>query len=61
MRDYWDNLRLFNRNIRFFLTATAVHGFVFFGIYTLLLNLYLVFEIRKRILSSLQRTFCISL
>jgi len=42
MRDYWDNLRLFNRNVRFFLLATAVHGFVFFGIYALLLNLYLL-------------------
>ena len=42
MRDYWDNLRLLNRNVRFFLMATAVHGFVFFGIYALLLNLYLL-------------------
>jgi MFS family permease len=42
MRDYGDNLRLFNRNIRFFLLAAAVHGFVFFGIYALLLNLYLL-------------------
>ncbi len=42
MRNYWENLRLFNRNVRFFLTATAVHGFVFFGIYSLLLNLYLL-------------------
>lgn len=42
MRDYWQHLRLFNRNIRFFLLATAVHGFVFFGIYALLLNLYLL-------------------
>lgn len=42
MRDYWENLRLFNRNVRFFLAATAVHGFVFFGIYSLLLNLYLL-------------------
>ncbi len=42
MRDYWDNIRLFSRNIRFFLLATAVHGFVFFGIYSLLLNLYLL-------------------
>ena len=42
MRDYWDNLKLFNRNVRWFLLATAVHGFVFFGIYTLLLNLYLL-------------------
>ena len=36
MRDYWDNLKLFNHNVRFFLLATAVHGFVFFGIYSLL-------------------------
>ena len=42
MRAYWENIRLFNRNVRFFLTATAVHGFVFFGIYALLLNLYLI-------------------
>lgn len=42
MRDYWNSLRLFNRNIRFFLVATAVHGFVYFGIYSLLLNLYLL-------------------
>ena len=42
MRAYWENIRLFNRNVRFFLTATAVHGFVFFGIYSLLLNLYLL-------------------
>lgn len=42
MRDYWENLKLFNRNINFFLLASAVHGFVFFGIYTLLLNLYLL-------------------
>ena len=42
MRDYWDNLKLFNHNVRFFLLATAVHGFVFFGIYSLLLNLYLL-------------------
>ncbi len=42
MRDYWHHLQLFNRNVRFFLMATAVHGFVFFGIYALLLNLYLL-------------------
>lgn len=42
MRDYWDNIRLFNRNVRWFLAATAIHGFVFFGIYSLLLNLYLI-------------------
>ena len=24
MRDYWDNLKLFNRNLRFFLLGTAV-------------------------------------
>lgn len=42
MRDYWDNLKLFDRNIRYFLLATAVHGFVFFGIFSLLLNLFLL-------------------
>ena len=26
MRDYWDNLKLFNRNVRFFLLGTAVSG-----------------------------------
>jgi len=42
MNNYWDNLKRFNRNIRYFLVAGAVHGFVFFGIYALLLNLYLL-------------------
>ncbi len=42
MRNYWLHIKLFDRNIRFFLLATAFHGFVFFGIYTLLLNLYLL-------------------
>jgi len=42
MREYWHNLKLFNWNVRYFLLAGAVHGFVFFGIYTLLLNLYLL-------------------
>ena len=42
MRDYWNILKLFDRNVRYFLIAGAVHGFVFFGIYSLLLNLYLL-------------------
>jgi len=42
MSAYWNILKLFNRNVRYFLMAGAVHGFVFFGIYSLLLNLYLL-------------------
>jgi len=42
MNNYWDTLKRFNRNIWYFLLAGAVHGFVFFGIYALLLNLYLL-------------------
>jgi len=42
MNNYWENLKRFNRNVRYFLIAGAVHGFVFFGIYALLLNLYLL-------------------
>lgn len=42
MREYGVAMRAFNWNVRFFLIATAVHGFVFFGIYSLLLNIYLL-------------------
>jgi len=42
MNNYWENLKRFNSNVRYFLIAAAVHGFVFFGIYALLLNLYLL-------------------
>ena len=42
MSAYWNTLKLFNWNVRYFLLAGAVHGFVFFGIYSLLLNLYLL-------------------
>lgn len=42
MSAYFKTLRSFNHNLRLFFTATAVQGFVFFGIYTLLLNLYLL-------------------
>jgi len=42
MSTYWNTLKLFNWNVRYFLMAAAVHGFVFFGIYSLLLNLYLL-------------------
>lgn len=42
MNAYLNTLKLFNWNVRYFLMAGAVHGFVFFGIYSLLLNLYLL-------------------
>ena len=42
MNEYFSAIKQFNRNLRIFYAATAVHGFVFFGIYTLLLNLYLL-------------------
>ena len=42
MNGYLQAIKRFNINLRFFYAATAVHGFVFFGIYTLLLNLYLL-------------------
>lgn len=35
-------MHLFSRDLRCLLIATALHGFVFFGIYALLLNLYLL-------------------
>lgn len=42
MRNYWNNLRSLNRDVHFILIGSAVTGFVFFGIYSLLLNLYLL-------------------
>lgn len=42
MTSYLNTIKQFNTNLRFFFAATAVHSFIFFGIYTLLLNLYLL-------------------
>src|SRR5687767_5747783 len=42
MGTYISTLSLFSRNVRLFLLATAINGFGFFGIYNLLLNLYLL-------------------
>ena len=40
--DYLQALRLLHRDVRLFLFASAFVGFTYFGIYTLLLNLYLL-------------------
>ena len=42
MKSYIDTLNQFNPNLRLFYLATAMQGFIFFGIYSLLLNLYLL-------------------
>lgn len=42
MNAYIEAFRLFNRNVRLFLAANVVHGFAYFGVYSLLLNLYLL-------------------
>jgi len=42
MKEYWETIKNFNSNIRYFLISGAVHGFVYFGIYALLLNIYLL-------------------
>ena len=42
MNDYLVAMRLFSRDLRRLMMSNAVHGFVFFGIYALLLNLYLL-------------------
>jgi predicted MFS family arabinose efflux permease len=42
MNGYIKTLRRFNRNVRLLFVANAIIGFVFFGIYALLLNLYLL-------------------
>jgi hypothetical protein len=39
MVHYLKILRLFSRDVRLFLITTALLGFTYFGIYTLLLNL----------------------
>ncbi len=42
MTDYLAAVRLFSRDIRYFLLSVALNGFAFFGIYALLFNLYLL-------------------
>jgi len=42
MNEYWETIKNFNSNIWYFLISGAVHGFVYFGIYALLLNIYLL-------------------
>ena len=42
MNKYLTALKQFDPNLRLFYVSTAVHSFIFFGIYTLLLNLYLL-------------------
>lgn len=42
MNHYIQIWRDFNRNVRFLFLANAILGFVYFGIYALLLNLYLL-------------------
>jgi MFS family permease len=42
MTTYLQTLLLFNRNVKLFLVAHAVNAFAYFGIYSLLLNLYLL-------------------
>jgi predicted MFS family arabinose efflux permease len=42
MNAYIQSLRHFNRNVRLLFVANAILGFIFFGIYALLLNLYLL-------------------
>lgn len=39
---YFQALRLFNRNVRIFIFSALLLGFAFFGIYAVLLNLYLL-------------------
>ena len=39
---YFQALRLFNRNVRIFILSARLLGFAFFGIYAVLLNLYLL-------------------
>ena len=39
---YFQALRLFNRNVRIFILSALLLGFAFFGIYAVLLNLYLL-------------------
>ena len=42
MKSYLAAVRLFSRDLRRLMLSNALHGFVFFGIYALLLNLYLL-------------------
>ena len=42
MSHYIQTLRHFNRNVQLLFVANAILGFVYFGIYALLLNLYLL-------------------
>lgn len=42
MNAYLNTLRLLNRDVRLLLTSSWVFGFAYFGIYSLLLNLYLL-------------------
>jgi MFS transporter, DHA1 family, multidrug resistance protein len=42
MNNYIQTFRCFNRNLRLFFIANAITGFVAFGVYGLLLNLYLL-------------------
>ncbi len=42
MRSYLAAIHLFSRDLRRLMLSNALHGFVFFGIYALLLNLYLL-------------------
>ena len=42
MNDYIKTLGRFNRNVRLLFVANAILGFVYFGIYALILNLYLL-------------------
>ena len=39
---YFQALRLFNRNVRIFIVSALLLGFAYFGIYAVLLNLYLL-------------------
>jgi predicted MFS family arabinose efflux permease len=42
MSTYLNTLRLFSRDVRLLLTCGGIFGFAYFGIYSLLLNLYLL-------------------
>ena len=42
MSTYIKTIKQFDSNLRLFYTGTAIHGFVFSGVYALLLNLYLL-------------------
>ncbi|MFK7804874.1 MAG: MFS transporter [Anaerolineae bacterium] len=42
MKKYFSLIKQFKKDLRLFYLATAMQGFIFFGIYSLLLNLYLL-------------------